>query len=367
MTLFIPGLKLSRLFYEEAVRPVLERHFAHLRYSAALIGHGSEVLGYDTERSTDHHWGPRVELFLSTRDHARYSRQIADGLSRELPVSFRGYSTNWGSPGAKGVQLLQAVKRGPVSHRVDLVTVKGFVEREMHFDPYADVDVLDWLTLPQQELLCLTSGEVFYDGLGELEKVREKFRYYPHDVWLFLIASQWMNIGNEEAFPGRCAEAGDDLGSHILAARLVGELMSLCFMFEKKYMPYRKWLGTAFGRLECGPALAPLFGAVLAAGKWPEREDTLCRAYEAVARLHNALGITEPLSPEVRQFYGRPYMVLNAERFARATMAAIKDPRLRALGPGMGSVDQFDGSDATTDPRLARRLRGLYQTRPSGV
>jgi hypothetical protein len=57
---FVPGLKLAELFYKEAVRPVLLKHFPRLRYSAALIGHGSEVLGFDTERSTDHHWGPRV-------------------------------------------------------------------------------------------------------------------------------------------------------------------------------------------------------------------------------------------------------------------------------------------------------------------
>ena len=62
---FIPGLELSRLFYAEQVRPLLDASFSGLPHSAALIGWGSDVLGFDTARSTDHNWGPRVQLFLA--------------------------------------------------------------------------------------------------------------------------------------------------------------------------------------------------------------------------------------------------------------------------------------------------------------
>lgn len=51
MPKFIPGLELKRLFYEEAIRPILDREFPQLRHSAARLGSGSEVLGYDTELS----------------------------------------------------------------------------------------------------------------------------------------------------------------------------------------------------------------------------------------------------------------------------------------------------------------------------
>ena len=36
-----------------------------MRYAAALLGPGSEVAGFDTQRSTDHDWGPRLQVFLS--------------------------------------------------------------------------------------------------------------------------------------------------------------------------------------------------------------------------------------------------------------------------------------------------------------
>lgn len=61
---FIPGVELYHRFYWEAVRPVLDTEFPGLRHSAALIGPGSEVLGFDTPVWTDHHWGSRAMLFL---------------------------------------------------------------------------------------------------------------------------------------------------------------------------------------------------------------------------------------------------------------------------------------------------------------
>jgi len=40
---FIPGLKLSELFYMEAAKPILDSLFPQISYSAALLGWGSEV------------------------------------------------------------------------------------------------------------------------------------------------------------------------------------------------------------------------------------------------------------------------------------------------------------------------------------
>ncbi len=51
---FVNGLRLSELFYTEAVKPILNARFPNLDYSAGLIGTGSEVLGFDTPQSMDH-------------------------------------------------------------------------------------------------------------------------------------------------------------------------------------------------------------------------------------------------------------------------------------------------------------------------
>jgi hypothetical protein len=110
---FIPGLRLCKLFYQEEVKPIVHKEFPTLRYSAALIGWGSEVLGFDTARSRDHHWGPRVLLFLSEHDCAKVRDKISLVLSNNLPFEFRGYSTNYSEPDANCVRHAITIRRGP--------------------------------------------------------------------------------------------------------------------------------------------------------------------------------------------------------------------------------------------------------------
>lgn len=186
MTQFIPGLKLSELFYREAVKPVLDLQFPQLRYSAALIDSGSEVLGFDTPRSRDHHWGPRLLLFLSKTDYRVKQDKISTVLGRRLPPTLHGYSTHFGEPDREGVQLLREVKNGePINHRIDISTVESFFQGYLGINPDDKINELDWLTLSQQKLRTIRSGRVFHDGL-KLNKIRKKLKYYPKDVWLYL-------------------------------------------------------------------------------------------------------------------------------------------------------------------------------------
>jgi len=358
---FVPGLELCRRFYVEAVRPALEARFPGLAHTAALIGPGSETLGFDAERSTDHHWGPRVLLFVSPADFSRRAAPIVRALSEALPVRFMGYPTNFGPPDAVGVRLLRPVARGPVAHRVEVLTISGFCRDYLGCDPARSLTMVDWLLMPEQRLLSVTAGAVYHDGLGELEELRERLRYYPRDLWLYLLAAQWDRIGQEEAFVGRCAEAGDELGSQLVAARLVRDLMRLCFLLERCYAPYSKWLGSAFAQLDCAAQLRPLLERALAANDFAAREAALSSAYEDVAARHNALGLGEPLTERVSPFWGRPYLVIHADVFAAATRALIQDPAVRALPIGVGAIDQFiDNVGVLSRPTLGRRLAGLF-------
>ncbi len=355
---FVKGLTLSRMFYEEAVRLVLESDFPRLKYPAALMGHGSEVLGFDSERSTDHHWGPRLQLFLAEQDYARYQARIKKRLSEKLPRRFLGYPVNFGKPDRFGVRLLEDRGRGPLAHRVEISTLRSFFQAALGVDPYRVLKPADWLSFPQQELLCLTAGEVFHNGLGELNRIRRKLGYYPKDVWLYLISCQWTKVAREEEFVGRCGEAGDELGSQIVAARLVRELVRLCFLLDKKYAPYSKWLGTAFAGLGCSRKMSRVLKKALLAVTWKQREACLSQAYGMVARMQNELKIGKPLSTKVSNYYHRPYRVLHAGRFAEQAREAIRDKAVRDIRTPVGSVDQFlDSTEALSSPEILTKLR----------
>lgn len=61
------------------------------------------------------------------------------------------------------------------------------------------------------------------------------------------------------------------------------------------------------------------------------RERWLCAAYEVVANRQNAAGPAEHVDPTRRRYHSRPYLVLHAERFARALRRAITDANLQRL------------------------------------
>jgi hypothetical protein len=53
----LPGAELARRFFTDAVEPLLGRALPGLRYAAARLGSGSDVLGLDDAMSRDHDWG----------------------------------------------------------------------------------------------------------------------------------------------------------------------------------------------------------------------------------------------------------------------------------------------------------------------
>jgi hypothetical protein len=358
---FTPGLVLSRRFFDDIVRPILTERFPRLEYAAALIGPGSEVLGFDTSVSTDHHWGPRVLLFVSDKDLGALQSDIHETLSRQLPHTFLGYATNFGPPDEIGVRLLQPIEDGPIEHRVELATVADWFSQYLGWNTEAAPSLDQWLTFPQHRLRATTTGAVFRDDLGCLSAARAALEWYPDDLWRYLLAAQWKRIAEEEAFMARCGDVGDELGSTVIAARLVRDIMQLCFLMERQYAPHAKWFGTAFLQLDGSNALEPLLLDAMRLESWHERQGALAATLELIATLHNSLGITEPLDPSVRNFYGRPYLVIGAERFASAIESRISDEAVLRLPPRLGSLNQLiNGTDTLESTQIRKRLENLY-------
>src|SRR3712207_2306359 len=161
---FIKGLELSRLFFEEAVRPVLAEEFPGLLYAAARLGTGSEVLGFDTEMSADHEWGPRVDLFVGEAEREGASAAVGETLRHRLPHRVRGYPTSFTQKDpSDNVQHLDGRDEGPVEHKVYVFSPRGFFIYYLDFDIRNEIEPADWLTFPEQKLRTVTAGGVFHD------------------------------------------------------------------------------------------------------------------------------------------------------------------------------------------------------------
>lgn len=358
--LFIKGLKLAALYYREAIRPLLDQHFPGLAHSAGRLDQGSEVLGFDTPRSRDHHWGPRVPLFLSHQNFNTHRNYVDEMLRQELPYEIHGYATNFSPQHLDGGWMIP-VSDGPVNHAVMLQTVESFFLTYVNISPDQEIRAIDWLTMPEQCLRTISSGTVFYDGLGTVEAVRARLRYYPRELWLYLLASQWRRISQEEAFVGRTGHVEDEVGSRIVAASLVRDIMKLCFLMERTYAPYIKWFGTGFNQLRCAPELEPVFRRITSAESWEVREEALSGAYTIVARMHNALQITRPMQTGVTKFHGRPYVVIQADEFSEAIRESITSDEVKALPPHIGAIDQFiDSTDLLTNTIHFKHIESLY-------
>lgn len=337
------GLGLSRRFYEQIVAPLLHERFPGLPHAAARIGLGSEVLGYDTVLSADHDYGPCVQLFLPEAGFPSIAPTVLRAFDQSLPATFEGYPTRYptavrpeGGSAAEG--LLGS------DHGVELYTLKAWCDRFLGRQFPTTPTTRDWLAYPEQFFLTVTAGAVFHDGIGELTDLRLRLAYFPRDVWLYKLAAQWGRIAQERAYVGRSGDVGDELGSRIIAARMVDNIMRLCMLLERRYAPYPKWFGTAFAELSCALLLSPLLDRALSAGNWQHREAALLDACRLVAELQCEKAVPGASAPTVVPLHDRPYRFIDSVRISDALRDAIDDEGLRRL-PEFGAADQFIASN----------------------
>ena len=361
---FIPGLRLGSMFFSEAARPIIESVIPADSYAAALIGYGSDVLGYDSQRSVDHNWGPRFQLFLSEETHAARKAALDSALKKGLPGVFHGYAVGFSDPDPLdgGTQVPLPAESGPANHLVEITTIRDYFHRYLGMDVRDGIGLLDWLTFPEQRLLELTSGDVFHDPAGELTRLRKELSYYPVDIWLYKMACQWQKLFQQEAFVGRCAEVGDTVGMKIVAARLARDIMRLCFLMERRYAPYEKWLGSAFARLACSAEATPRIMGALEGREYRPIEQSLAGLYVMLGEMHNALGVTDPLDTSPRHFFHRPYTVIRADRFSNALLGAIGSRAVRDISIRIGAIDQFaDSTDFIENVDMYSKILRLYE------
>lgn len=337
-----PGLFLSERFFATFVAPVLAEHFPALPYAAARIGLGSEVLGYDTPMSADHDYGPCVQIFLPSTAFPRTAKAIMQVLDQTLPASIDGWNVRYPTVMRPPQDKVGEGMLGS-DHGVEFYTLEAWCDRFFGRQFTSELTPTEWLSYPEQLFLSITAGAVFRDDLGDLSALRTRVAYFPQDVWLYKLAVQWDRIAEERAYVGRTGDLGDELGSRVIASRMVGNIMRLAMLIERRYAPYPKWFGKAFSRLDCAGELSPRLERVLAATAWQNRERTLIDACNFVAELQIKNGVPGAIGPSLGSLYSRPFCFVDSLKIANALREAIADEHMRTL-PEFGAVDQIISS-----------------------
>ena len=72
------GIEISRAFYEQYGREMIESEFAQYkeRIAVGLVGHGSECFGFDDEISRDHDFEPSFCIWLTEEDEREFGFKL---------------------------------------------------------------------------------------------------------------------------------------------------------------------------------------------------------------------------------------------------------------------------------------------------
>jgi Domain of unknown function (DUF4037) len=342
------GAELAAEFFRAEVRPVVERAAPGLRYLGGRLGSGSEVLGFDDMRSRDHDFGCRMTLLVDAGD-AAWLAKLDRVLEEGLPATFGGhlvrFPTTWDPR---------------VRHKVEMAVVSDFAHSRLGVDVTGDLDAEDWLSLPGQAILEVIGGPVFHDTTESYRLLASELKWYPPDVWRYVLASGWRRVGQELPLIGRSAERGDDLGSRLITARLVKGLVQLAFLLERTWAPYPKWTGSALRRLPTAALLLPLLETAVRASGWKGRQRAVCWSAELLARRQSELGLPVP-EVVTQPFFDRPFMTISPE-ITDSLMSLIADPAVAALPAGVGSIEQWcENVDLYARPEHRSAIQSLYR------
>jgi len=352
---FIPGLTLNRKYYDEVVGPLLKKFDFKLSYSAGLIGYGSDVLGFDDATSMDHNWGPRLQIFVGKNDAHRIG-SINVFLKDNLPCDFLGFPTNFSEKGPDGTQKMVFSDSTEVNHLIEIYEIDLYFQKILRKD-LSEMDNIDWLIIPEQELVEITSGSIFYDGLKRLSKIRSKLKYYPHQVKLIKLASYWHRIANEEAFVGRAVELNDILGLKIITARIVKNLLKICFVLKDTYVPYSKWFTHKFEELNL-PEIKELSRKIIIENDPNRIENLLANLYFEVLKLQNISSNLPKIEKGITTYYNRPYKVIFAEEIVNNLKNSISDPKLKNINISIVGIDnEIDSIDFSENHLLEKFLQ----------
>lgn len=265
-------ITVSRSFFHQVVKPVLDRHFPAETAQTAfgLFGYGSEAMGLDDEFSRDHHFGLRIDALMPEAVFQSAAPRMMRAVADELPSTFMGHSLREGHLAGTGLSC---------------DSLEAFLYRTIGLRQ-APVSWTDWLSIPEEDINHIVNGEVWHDEAGTFSALRHVFdSYYPEPVRIRRIAHWCRYFSGMGTYALKRALLRQNIYyANIAFSRCVRWGVQLAFMLERVYFPYDKWIMHAFRAL---PVMYPRMGdlvaeAVALSTPWPRKLELMHRIADII-------------------------------------------------------------------------------------
>ena len=266
------GLEISKAFYYDYGKPLLEKRFPELvpYLAAGLIGSGSECYGYDDEVSRDHDFEPGFCIFLPGEEVV--DRKAAFALERAyagLPREFMGLRRALVSP-------VGGARHGVIRTADFLMDKTGTNDGVL--------SLYEWLTLPDYSLSEVVNGEIFEDRYGGITAVRDRLRHRPQDVRLKKLAGHLLLMAQAGQYNyQRCLRHGETGAAQLAVTEFVKSAMAAAFLLNDAYQPYYKWSFRALRELDKLPFMAELLEYLLTTDNEKDTRDEKIDVMEGIA------------------------------------------------------------------------------------
>ncbi len=253
------GLQLSKVFYEELGAPLLAAHFPSYmpRLAVGLAGRGSQCLGYDDTTSHDHGWGPQFLVFMTEEDFAEVGSEVTQRLAT-LPQDYQGFANK---------------------HRPTMaVSIPAWFQTCLDNQPIPSTPT-EWLPLNENRLLEATNGAIWYDSHGDVTRVRRYLSYYPDDVWRSRLAQKLWQVTDSGVYNFvRAVRRDHTVTASLALSRFVQEALEFCFLLNRRYAPYFKWLYRGFEELpHLSHDLQPEILGLISSASLLDKQDAMYR------------------------------------------------------------------------------------------
>lgn len=277
-------IDISRNFFEQIVKPILLENFPDETAQTAfgVFGYGSEALRLDDEYSSDHHWGLRINALIPDYLVSIRRQRMLDVVAKNLPETYQGHSLREGYTGIKSLEI---------------DSLEGFLQRTIGIISPPETHQ-QWLNLPEEDIIHVINGEIWYDPSGCFTNIRRSFdAYYPEPVWLRRIAHWCRYFSGMGSYALKRAMLRDnEYYASVAFSKAIRWGIQLAFMLEKQYAPYDKWLMAYLAKLPrlADPLLPLVNEAVKLSTSWQRKYELLNRIADVLDQTMVADGVIRP-------------------------------------------------------------------------